>query len=1096
MISFFHSKRLACMALLLALALALFPAAASAAVIYQSPASGIASTFTSSLTAGTVTLSNDGTTKPLTSDSLLIAANGATGVVDSPGFTIDGSSGGDMKLAYLKLKYYLKTSASFAGTYRVSLWVNDPSYPFEVPLTHFKSKAGEDGTVVNGFTVTSKELAAVNSKNPNVRFTGGTTTGNKLRVYLTSATGDLWLSDISIETTSPGYTDAAWNAFESGAGPQYVMTQGNGLQPQYARTGDFVSASVMDTAHKLMAVSGFNMNREWINWQDTASRTDYRLNIVNTNPAVTVGGGNADYSASLSELEGMVDNLNYYGIDSLLVLQGTPDWTHPGKINNIADGPHGGFSNPGNPNGLGDPYPSPQPFDTSSPHWEYPPNSWSDYEDMVSALVTKLNGKVKAYEIINEANVNGQGNNVGGYKTLTQYMKHFYTTAKAIDPNAQILTSASDKMLAGMVAEGALDYADGAAYHGYTGNLSGMRGTVESSGSMKHIWLTEHWDRHPELTGKVRSQGRWTVFSVFENTASFNDHRLMELRDASGSRVVGNQPQGLGDRIAIANELYDYGTMTGKLAGGNYDGASVADRIQVEVLAPNQITYGSTQTITLRATNTSTTTFTNVHLWPVGFVDNLGYGSLSAIRAKDQLVASFAPGQSVSLTLNVTPTTTLYKAGGTYQVGLAVTNDQGKHSLGLRNMTVTDEIVVDNAGTGYAETGANWQQSLIGGAYSGLSRWNNSLSAAQYATFTPNIPAAGNYDVYVWKFDNHTSSTASASFTVNYSGGSSSFVVNQTTAARTWQKLGTFSFAAGTGGNVRVSALPGDGKTVRADAVKFVRSEYLIDNGDSGYAETGSSWGASAIAGAYGGSARWNGSQAATDSATFTPNLTTAGNYDVYVWKFDNHTSNTASANYTVNYNGGSSSFVVNQTTPTLQWQKLGTFNFAAGTGGNVKLGAITGDGKGVRADAVKFVLADIDPEPTIILDYGDIEFATVGAWSTSTIGGAYNGSNLWIADQAGVSAEWRPNFIVPGDYDVYVWKFDDAATNTTSAKYTVHDASGDTLYTVNQKTPVDQWQLLGTHTFAEGSGGYVKLSGDTADGFGARADAVKFVKK
>ncbi|MBO9611002.1 MAG: hypothetical protein J7639_33950 [Paenibacillaceae bacterium] len=68
--------------------------------------------------------------------------------------------------------------------------------------------------------------------------------------------------------------------------------------------------------------------------------------------------------------------------------------------------------------------------------------------------------------------------------------------------------------------------------------------------------------------------------------------------------------------------------------------------------------------------------------------------------------------------------------------------------------------------------------------------------------------------------------------------------------------------------------------------------------------------------------------------------------------------------------------------------------------------------------------------------------------------------------------------------------------SNDGTTKPLTSDSLRIALYTVNQKTPVDQWQLLGTHTFAGGSGGYVKLSGDTADGYGARADAVKFVKK
>ncbi|WP_135548002.1 golvesin C-terminal-like domain-containing protein [Paenibacillus cymbidii] len=621
------------------------------------------------------------------------------------------------------------------------------------------------------------------------------------------------------------------------------MTEQNGFQAQYVRTGDFVSESVMDTAHKLMAVSGFNMNREWINWQDLASRTDFRFNINNTNPGVTVGGGNADYTASLNQLSDMVDNLQYYGIDSMLVLQGTPDWAHPGKINNIADGPHGGLSNPGNPNGLGDPYPGPQPFDTNHPHWEFPPNDWQDYRDMASALVTKLKGKVKAYEIINEADTNGQGNIVGGYKTIGQYMKHFYQTAKAIDPDAQVLAPASDKMLPALAADGAMDYADGASYHGYAGSLSGMRAMLESAGTMKHIWMTEHSSRHPELVGKVRSQGRWTVFSAFENSSTFDDHHLIELRDASGSRVVGNQPKGLGDRVVFSDEMYDYGTMSGKLESGNYDGAKVANRIKAEVVAPAEMAHGVTQTVTLKATNTSATTFTNVHLWPIGFVDNLGY-DLTAIRAEDRLIPSFAPGQTVTLTLDVTPTTTLYKAGGTYAIGLGITNDQGKHSLAMTNVIVNDEVIVDNGGAGYAETGASWADSAIGGAYGGTSRWNHSQSAAQYATFTPTIALAGDYDIYVWKFAGDPSSTAQARYVVHDSAGTNTSVtVDQTTPSNHWQKIATAALAAGTGGYVKVDAGTGDGKTVRADAVKFVRKtpaavEYVFaDNFEDGVAD-------------------------------------------------------------------------------------------------------------------------------------------------------------------------------------------------------------------------------------------------------------------
>lgn len=111
------------------------------------------------------------------------------------------------------------------------------------------------------------------------------------------------------------------------------------------------------------------------------------------------------------------------------------------------------------------------------------------------------------------------------------------------------------------------------------------------------------------------------------------------------------------------------------------------------------------------------------------------------------------------------------------------------------------------------------------------------------------------------------------------------------------------------------------------------------------------------------GTAAYNGDYKYATSASsetawyrWTPTITTAGNYDVYVMYKDG-TNRTTKAPYTVYYNGGSQAYVINQTANGGTWVLLGRHSFAAGTAGYVKLGnKAKPTGKAVVADAVRFL--------------------------------------------------------------------------------------------------------------------------------------------
>jgi len=95
-----------------------------------------------------------------------------------------------------------------------------------------------------------------------------------------------------------------------------------------------------------------------------------------------------------------------------------------------------------------------------------------------------------------------------------------------------------------------------------------------------------------------------------------------------------------------------------------------------------------------------------------------------------------------------------------------------------------------------------------------------------------------------------------------------------------------------------------------------------------------------------------------TATATFTPTLQAAGNYDVYCW-YPQGSNRSAMAPYTVYWNGGSQTISVNQKANGGTWNLLVAAKpFAAGTAGYVKIGNGTGETSlVVMADAVRFLL-------------------------------------------------------------------------------------------------------------------------------------------
>ncbi len=261
--------------------------------------------------------------------------------------------------------------------------------------------------------------------------------------------------------------------------------------------------------------------------------------------------------------------------------------------------------------------------------------------------------------------------------------------------------------------------------------------------------------------------------------------------------------------------------------------------------------------------------------------------------------------------------------------------------------TPPGEIIIDNGQSRTSRTGS-WCTSTSTGSYGANSVYSCGTGLDTYR-WTPSFAAAGTYDVYVW-WTAHANRSTTVPITVASQGVAQTFLKNQRVGGGQWQLLGRFTFAAGTTGYVEVSDKNGQ---AAADAVRWVPApagEIILDNTRTGATFTGT-WCISDATGAYGANSLYS---CGTDADTYrwTPSIPAARSYAVYVW-WTAYATRATSVPITVVSSSGSRTFLKNQQSGGSRWQLLGTFPFAAGSGGYVEVSDRNGQ---AGADAVKLV--------------------------------------------------------------------------------------------------------------------------------------------
>ena len=283
------------------------------------------------------------------------------------------------------------------------------------------------------------------------------------------------------------------------------------------------------------------------------------------------------------------------------------------------------------------------------------------------------------------------------------------------------------------------------------------------------------------------------------------------------------------------------------------------------------------------------------------------------------------------------------------------------------------EIILDNAAVavndpagGRTFTGT-WCQSAATNMQGADSLYSCGTAADTYR-WTPNITEAATFDVYVW-WSTHPNRSTSVPVSVTHTAGTATKNFNQQTGGGQWVLHGRYAFAVGKTGFVEVADTNGQ---AAADAIRLVpvtntggAGETVVDNAAVGINDSAGgrtftgTWCLSTAANMFGANSLYSCGTAA-DSYRWTPNVTTAQNYDVYVW-WSTHPNRSTNVPVTVAYNGGVASKNFNQQTGGGQWVLHGRYAFAVGKTGYVEVKASNGQ---AAADAVRFVPATGTPPP------------------------------------------------------------------------------------------------------------------------------------
>lgn len=267
------------------------------------------------------------------------------------------------------------------------------------------------------------------------------------------------------------------------------------------------------------------------------------------------------------------------------------------------------------------------------------------------------------------------------------------------------------------------------------------------------------------------------------------------------------------------NTTYHY-----RVLSSNVNGTSTSNDYTFTTLGPPTITSGPTVTTTATsATITWTTSAASSGV--VNYGPTASYGS----QASDP--NSNTTSHSVTISSLTASTQYHYQCVSANAYGSAQTSDAV-----FTTSSTTPDIIIDNLDPGWTNTSPNGNTWSAGSVAEVPKIGTNYLyragdgsltesSITRKCRWTPNLPAAGTYDVYAF-YQKGTNRNTEAPYKVYYNGGVVTSIQDQYSTIPSqggWFLIAQdVPFAAGTAGYVELTTLSLDTKYVSADAAKWV----------------------------------------------------------------------------------------------------------------------------------------------------------------------------------------------------------------------------------------------------------------------------------
>ena len=265
------------------------------------------------------------------------------------------------------------------------------------------------------------------------------------------------------------------------------------------------------------------------------------------------------------------------------------------------------------------------------------------------------------------------------------------------------------------------------------------------------------------------------------------------------------------------NTLYHY-----RVISSNTNGTRTSGDYSFTTAGPPTITNPQATSITATSA---------VITWTTSSATNgtANYGTSSSYGSTATDSNPSTTSHSVTLSPLTASTTYHYQCVSTNAYGTAQTTD-----LTFATTAVATETIIDNTDSGWTNTGnsSGWTS----GSYTGVPRIGSNYvyyagdgtttesSTTRKCRWTPNLPAAGTYDVYAF-YQIGTNRNTQAPYVTHYNGGQITSIQNQygSTTASGWYLVGQDRpFLAGTAGYLELTTLSTDTKLVSADAAKWV----------------------------------------------------------------------------------------------------------------------------------------------------------------------------------------------------------------------------------------------------------------------------------